>query len=72
MGRDGDDMTRTQIFLGPLGCGPKIGENRANRQETSRSNQENASPDGWVLRGVVDRGNVSMFSSITSVPKNAL
>ena len=25
----GDDMTRTQIFLGPFGCGPKIGRDRA-------------------------------------------
>ena len=26
---DGDDMTRAQIFLGPFGCGPKIGGDRA-------------------------------------------
>ena len=43
---DGDDMTRAQIFLGPFGCGPKIGGDRAKaRLETGRSSHANASSD---------------------------
>lgn len=34
---DGDDMTRTLIFLGAFGCGPKIGANRAkDRRQAGR------------------------------------